>query len=90
MSEDAKPDELADLRAHVGRLEQHMLAVQRKTDLAVETALGAIETIKHAQRALEHAHAQQAEMLAAQRKLTAMVESNAQHALAWVEMERKA
>jgi hypothetical protein len=62
-------------------LERRVADAERKAERAVITALGAVETIKHMQRAAEHAHAQQAEQLAAMRKMLGIVEALSSHVL---------
>lgn len=70
------------LEATIARLELHMLSVVAKADHAAEVALGAIETIRHTQSALEHGHAQTGEMLSAMRRLIGMTEASTARALA--------
>lgn len=69
------PDDLADLRAHIARLEDRATATDKKVDVLTTVVLGLSDTLRHQQAAAEHAHKQTAELLAAMRKLTATNEA---------------
>jgi hypothetical protein len=61
-----------ELQTKIARLEQHLDAVQRKADCAADFALAALEQNKAQLAALEHAHAQAAELISALKKTSAM------------------
>jgi hypothetical protein len=67
--------ELTDLKNHVVAVEARASHAEKRADDAASVALGAVETIKHFQKAAEHGHAQTGEILAATRKMVGVVET---------------
>lgn len=66
----------------IKKLEARVACAEAKAERAAEVALGAVETIKHMQKAAEHAHAREGEQLAAMRQMVSVVESLSHQILA--------
>ena len=82
MTDPAFMEELKVLKAAVAHAEARATQAQDRADHAASVALGAVESIKHFQSALEAGHSQMGEMLAAQRKMVGVVEMLARATLA--------
>lgn len=66
--------------SRIDALERWRTATEKKLELAVQIALGSVETIRHMQAAAEHAHAKAGEEMAAQKKMVVMFEALAKRA----------
>lgn len=79
---DMMQEELKDLRTAVEHAEAKASRAEERADQAAAVAMSSLEGQKHFHAALEHAHAQMGEMLAAQKKMMGVVEVLAKAALA--------
>jgi len=67
-------EELEVLRRSVAHAEEKASRAEERAESAASIALGAVESVRHFQNALEAGHAQMGEMLVAQRKMVSIVE----------------